>query len=192
MSISVPNSSSVSSSFRKALKRIEAVKKKINIAAAHETKAGNYEIAKEWMDVGRSVTDFRDRTEAFSKEWKTLVRGIRTSNRGKVDRAATLSSRQVGIKRPFVWRFCTPILGIVVARGGSASSEEVMSDIENTLGKQLTDRDRSVSTRTGLPKWHVGLKKAYKQCQREGWIERRRDGVWKVTTKGKTIADRKD
>lgn len=82
MSISVPNSSSVSSSFRKALKRIEAVKKKINIAAAHETKAGNYEIAKQWMDVGRSVTDFRDRTEAFSKEWKTLVRGIRTSNRG--------------------------------------------------------------------------------------------------------------
>ena len=192
MSISVPNSSSVSSSFRKALKRIDAVKKKINSEAAHETKVGNYETAKQWMEVGRSVADFRERTEAFTKEWKALVRGIRTSNKGKHDGAATLSSRPVGNKRPFVWRFCTPILGLLVGRGGSASSEELISDLEQNIGNQLTERDRVVSTRTGLPKWHAGMKKAYKQCQREGWIERRRDGVWKITPKGKGIADNKD
>lgn len=191
MAISVPSSSSVSTSFRKLLKRLEGVRKKINNSAAHETKAGNYEGARDWMEVGRSVTDFRDRAEAFTQEWKTLVKGIRTQNKGKSEHPGLVGSGP-GKKRPFAWRFCVPILKFLATRGGGATSDEIAAHVEQNMGSQLTESDRKPSQRSGLPKWQSGLRKAYKQYQREGWIERRRDGLWKITTKGTAITERKD
>lgn len=192
MAISVPNSSSVSASFRKLLKRLEGVKKKINNAAAHETKTGNYEGARDWMEVGRSVTDFRDRAEAFTKEWKALVKGIRTINHDKSESPGPVSARSTGGRRPFTWRFCVPILNFLVTRGGAATTDEVAAQVEQNMGSQLAEPDKALSPRTGLPKWHGGVKKAYKHYQREGWIEKRRDGLWKITSKGKAITERKD
>jgi hypothetical protein len=191
VSTSVPNASAISSSFRKLLKRLDGTRKKINSAAASESKTGDYDAAKEWMEVGRVVSDFRDRAEAFNKEWKALVKGIRASGKRKKSTADFAACKQTNHKRPFVWRFYKPLLGFLAGRGGTASSEELISDLEQNLGDQLTERDRVVSSKTGLPKWHTGIRKVYKQCQREGWIERRRDGVWKITAKGRVIADTK-
>jgi hypothetical protein len=192
VSTSVPNASAVSTSFRNLLKRLDGTRKKINSAAASESKSGDYDTAKDWMEVGRVVSDFRDRAEAFNKEWKALVKGIRTSGKHKAISPGIVGSKRESHKRPFVWRFYKPLLGLLAGRSGTAISEELISDLEQNFGEQLTEKDRSVSQRTGLPKWQVGIKKAYKQCQREGWIERRRDGVWKITSKGKAIVESKN
>lgn len=192
MALSIPNSSSVSSSFRKLLKRLEGVRKKINNSAARETKAGNYEGAKDWMEVGRSVSDFRERAEAFTKEWKALVKGIRAINHDKSEPQEIPSTTVMRPKRLFTWRFCVPILNFVVTQGGTSTTEQVAAQVEQNMGSQLTERDRALSSKTGLPKWQGSLKKAYKHYQREGWIEKRRDGLWKITPKGKAITERKD
>jgi hypothetical protein len=189
---SVPNASAVSTSFRKLLKRLDGTRKKINGTVASESKSGDYDAAKEWMEVGRVVSDFRDRAEALHKEWKTLVKGIRASGKQNPINVHSPSSKKGSHKRPFVWRFYKPLLGLLAGRGGNASTEELISELEQGFRDQLTERDLSVSQKTGRPKWQAGIKKVYRQCQREGWIERRRDGLWRITAKGKAIAESKD
>jgi hypothetical protein len=192
VAVSIPNSSSVSFGFQKLLKRLDAVRKKINNAAARETKDGNYEVARNWMEVGRSVADFRDRAEAFSREWKALVKGIRNTNHEKSASKELTSRKATRGKRLFTWRFCMPILSFIVIRGGTATTEEIIAQVEQNLGSQLTEREKAMSPKTGGPKWHGGMKKAYKHYQREGWIEKRSDGLWKLTSKGKAIAEHEE
>jgi hypothetical protein len=77
--LSIPNSTTVDSAFRTVEKRLKQVRKKINTQAAKEMKGGDYGSAQKWMDIGRSVTDFAERVDAFGQEWKRLSKATHSS-----------------------------------------------------------------------------------------------------------------
>ena len=184
---SIPNSKAVESAFRTLEKKIATSRKKINIAAAKATKADDYEIAKEWMAVGSSLGDFAARVTAFSTEWKRVVRAAKITSRA--DRpVGTASKATTRSKQTPVWKFCTPALKAILSRGGTAEMSQVLADLQANLATDLTDRDTSIDVTRGTPKWHRTVRRAYRQSQREGWIEKRRDGIWKLTAKGKITA----
>ena len=74
---SIPKPSAVDAAFKVLAKRLDAAQKRVNAEAARHLKAGQYETAEKWMEIGRSVSGFVDRVAAFSQEWRHLVRALR-------------------------------------------------------------------------------------------------------------------
>ncbi|MCI0622672.1 MAG: winged helix-turn-helix domain-containing protein [Acidobacteria bacterium] len=184
---SIPNTGAVDSTFRTLEKRLKRARKKINTQAAREMKGGDYGSAQKWMDIGRSVADFAGRVEAFAQEWKRLTKATRIANAATEERTPPKVAIRTRSTRTPAWKFCTAALQILVSRGGSASHEEVIAGLEQPMASVLTEKDRESKSPRNPPRWHGAVKKAYKQCQREGWIEKRTDGVWKITPKGRGV-----
>jgi Mrr N-terminal domain len=187
--LSIPNSTTVDSAFRTVEKRLKRVRKKINAQAALEMKGGDYSSAQKWMEVGRSVTDFAERVDAFGQEWKRLAKATRIANSGveKQSPVKVISGR--GKSKTPAWKFCTPALQALVSMGGGARHEEVLQELERSMLSVLTEKDNEPKSPGGTPLWHAAVKKAYRQCQREGWIEQRTVGMWKITPKGRSVLD---
>ncbi len=189
----IPRSEAVDSAFRLLGRRIDGVRKGINAAAAKEMKVGKYEDAQGWMEIGRSVGDFAGRVEAFTQEWKRLVKAARILGRERANAEADKPSAHAGKKRTPTWRFCEPALRALAGRGGTAALNEIVADLEKSIGASLTEFDRAATGSTGTQRWHMEVQRSYRECQRQGWIEKqkRRDGLWKITPKGRAIGGEK-
>lgn len=184
---SIPNSAVVDSAFHTLEKRLKRARKKINAQAAREMKSGNYGSAQKWMDVGRSVADFAERVDVFGQEWKRLAKATRIANATSEGNGPPKARTGTRSPKTPAWKFCTPALEFLASKGGTASHEEVISGLEQSMGATLTEKDRESKAPRNPPRWHGAVKKAYKHCQREGWIEKRTDGVWKITSKGRGV-----
>lgn len=185
---SIPNSHSVDTAFRRVVKRLGTLRRRINASAAKEMKADHYDAAQKWMEMGRSVADFAERLEAFFAEWKRLVKATRiVAGADRAKESSKLSVTTEGKRTP-VWKYCEPALRVLAARGGAASLAELVEDLSRDFAPTLTDFDRTTSSSRGVPRWHKAVKQAYRHCQREGWIAKRHDGIWKITPKGEAVA----
>ena len=185
---SIPNSHTVDSGFQRVVKRLSTLRKRINASAAKEMKADHYEAAQKWMEMGRSVADFAERLEAFAGEWKRLVKATRIVAGAHAGKEHSKLAATVAVKRTPVWKYCEPALRALAARGGAASLAELLEDLGRDFAQTLTDFDRATSSSRGIPRWHKAVKQAYRHCQREGWIEKRHDEIWKITPKGAAVA----
>jgi hypothetical protein len=187
----IPRSGVVNSAFRLLQSRLDGVQKGINAAAAREMKAGKYDDAQQWMGVGRSVAEFAQRVEAFEQEWKRLVKTARLVVRPPKGPLVDTGTPHADSTRTPAWKFCEPALKMLAGRGGTATLDEILSDLQPFLAGRLTDSDQALVGKDGVPRWQHDVQRAYRQCQREGWIEKekRRDGMWRITAKGRAIAE---
>ena len=189
MRVSIPKSSGVESAFRRLIKKLSTCQKQINSSAAGDMKSGDYESAQKWIEVGRSVSDFTGRTTAFAHEWKRLVKTARiTETNNRPNQASTASARKT--TRTPTWRFCAPSLKALDGMGGTATLDEIIGALQESLAGTLTESDLKLAKARGIPRWHIAVQRCYRQCQKEGWIEKqtRRDRSWKITSKGKGVA----
>ena len=190
---SIPKAESVGASFRLLEKRLEMVRRRINAQAAKAMRADDYTAVQQWMEVGRGVADFAGRASAFAEEWKRLTKTARlTGSAGsgeKKEPKPVRVGRKASQRKPTPpWKFYEPVLKVLAARGGEGTTEDVVSAVEPIVGKDLlTDADRKLLPRVGIPRWHGTLGRVYRECVREGWIEKRRDKVWKITEKGRKV-----
>ena len=186
---SIPKHAVVNSAFSRLLKKLGIVRKKINSSAAGEMKSGEYEAAQKWMEVGQAVGDFAQRASTFAQEWKHLVKATRVSARAQPS-SSSMTGRIPKAKRTPVWKFCAPALKVLVQKGGTASFDEIIAALEDSLNGILTESDRELSKSKGIPRWRSAMQRAYRQCQKEGWIEKQkgREGAWRITAKGKDVA----
>src|SRR4051812_8316719 len=73
MATTIRYSQQVDSAFKQLVKRFESAKKKIDSSAAKRIKAGQYDVASKWMEVGREVEKFSQKVNQFRREWNELV-----------------------------------------------------------------------------------------------------------------------
>ena len=127
------------------------------------------------------VGEFSGRVESFMNEWRRLVKTshMKPSDAGKAGKPDGAKSRKTS-----TWKFCEPALKFLAEHSGSAMHAEVLSALETRV--PLTDADRRMLKRGAV--WHASVTRAARQCRQEGWIERRGDLVWKLTTKGCAVA----
>jgi len=187
--LSIPNSTTVDLAFRTVKKRLKQVRKKINAQAAKEMKGGDYSSAQKWMDIGRSVADFAERVDAFGQEWKRLTKATRVANSAAGKQIPASVASGSGAKKTPAWKFCTPALQAILSMGGSARQEDLLQELERSMMSVLTEKDLQSKSPGSAPVWHIAVKRAYKQCQREGWIEKGTAGIWKITPKGRAVLD---
>lgn len=182
----IPNSKAVDSAFKSLEKKLSTTQKKINSEAARRMKAGEYEAATNWMQVGSSLADFTKRATDFANEWKRLSKTSKLV--AAANQPANLPKRQfTGRSRTPEWRFCIPALKSVLDHGGTATMDQVIGDLGQTMGSKMSEKDRTPSGTNGQPRWHKAVHRAYRQSQKEGWIEPRRDETWKITSAGRSM-----
>jgi hypothetical protein len=140
------------------------------------------------LDNARLYRDLSERLEAFAKGWKRLVKAPRTVAGAHTGKEPSKLTATVAAKRTPMWKYCEPALRALAARGGTASLAEMVENLSLDFAQTLTDFDRATSSSRGVPRWHKALKQAYRHCQREGWIEKRQNGIWKITSKGAALA----
>jgi hypothetical protein len=186
----IPRPEVVSSTFRSLAKHLEKVQRRINAEAAKEMRAGQYTAAQRWMEVGQSLADFAQRVHAYSQEWQTLVRTTRIAGRSDKPPATLRGAATGAPRRTPAWRLCLPALRAVEAHSGKIAMEDLVTDLSRDLAPQLEPRDLQVLPKKGMPRWQVALSQAYRHCQREGWIEKRRDGLWQLTALGRDVVAR--
>jgi hypothetical protein len=148
-------------------------------------KADEYDTARKWMDIGQMVGEFSSRTDALAKEWDELLESAQIAVGNGTENDSSKGAKRSTSKRTPAWKFRTPALKALVNRGGTASQSDIIADLKEALDGSLTDTDQAVVTTRGTPLGHEMVARAYRHCQREEWIEKRRDGVWKLTSKGK-------
>ncbi|MBI1798638.1 MAG: hypothetical protein HYR73_03005 [Candidatus Eisenbacteria bacterium] len=184
----VPKPKIIEAGFRVLAKRLARVQRSINSEAARSMRAGQYEAVQRWMEVGKNVSDFAGRLDAFAEEWKRLVKATRIAGAKKPGPSSERSAAASRKKATPASRFYEPAIRALAGRGGEATPEQLIQDLETSVGAELNDADRKTAPRRGLPRWHATLGRAYRDSVREGWLEKRRDGVWKITEKGKQVA----
>lgn len=183
MPLAIPKSEGVQSTFKQLIAKLEGTRKKINSLAAKQMKKDEYDAAEKWMEIGRSVADFGKRARAFAEEWKRLTKATKLANAKPSPNLD--SAGKAGPKRTPIWKFCVPALRALAA-GEEMTLDQVLAGVEKQMASVLTAKDLALSG--DKPKWHATVARAHRQCQREGWIEKRRDGLWKITPKGKAVA----
>jgi DNA-binding transcriptional regulator YhcF (GntR family) len=142
-------------------------------------------------DIGRSVADFSDRVDAFGQEWKRLAKAAQIANSVAKKQVPVKVTSGRGKSKTPAWKFCTPALQAILSIGGDAKHEAVLHELESSMMSVLVDKDYQAKGPGGVPLWHTAVKRAYRQCQREGWIEKRSGGVWRITPKGRAILNQK-
>jgi hypothetical protein len=168
----------VQSSFRNLQKRLSVLLRKINGEAAAQMKAGKYDAAKGLMDIGRSFAEFNTRVEEIGQIWDELATQTATKLSEMGVASGTSQSKLTSPKA-----LCIPALQAVLKRGGAAEMSEIISDLESAKPSLLRDGD--LTEKSGSLTWHRTLDKAYRRSQRQGWVEKRTDGTWQVTSKGR-------
>jgi hypothetical protein len=149
--------------------------------------SGHYEAATEWMEVGRAFDAFSKKIIGVRQEWQDLVASSqRTLEKAEGAAAqARIKPRQVQIRTAQMY---IPALKALVKRGGLASSEEILSDLHTHVLGVFPESDLASSQTFASPTWQKIARKTYKHFQTQNWIERRKDGQWRVTEKGKSAA----
>ena len=185
---SIPNAKVIDTGFRSLAKRLDGVQRRINARAARCMRAGEYDAVQRWMDIGKSVADFAGRVDAFAGEWKRLVKATRIAAVGKTKPRITIRVVPSRKKATAASRFYEPAMKALANRGGEATSEQLLQDLETALAADLSEADCKILPRRGIPKWQATVGSVYRDCIREGWIEKRRDKVWKITERGRQLA----
>jgi len=193
MAISIRGSHQVDSAFKKVMKRFEATQKKINSSAAKRMKMGQYEAATKWMEVGQAFDAFSSKIELIRQEWRDLLASSQKTLEGV--EARTIRSKKekpprtrVGKVRILPKQLYAPALKALAGRGGAASSDEMLGDLHRYVLTEFPESELVVNVPFNFPPWQKTVRRTYKYLQSQGWIERRKDGQWKLTDKGRSAA----
>ncbi len=182
---SVPKHGRVDAAFRTLARSLRVVQKGINSAAAKAMKRSEYQTVERWMEVGRSVEDFAGRASAFAEEWKRLVKAARLAT-AKMDREPPQSHARLAATP--LWKFSEPVLRALAARGQRATTEELIAGLEPSLAPALNDKDLEVVPKHKVARWQLSVRRVRRLCEKEGRIAKRRDGLWELTPRGRTVA----
>jgi len=193
MPTSIRGSHQVDGAFKKLMKRFESAQKKINGSAAKRMKMGQYEAATKWMEVGQAFDAFSNKIEAICQEWRDLLASSqKTLEEVEVRRIRPKKDDPPKAKawkvRLLPKQFYAPALKALVGRGGAASSDEMLGDLHSYVLTKFPESELVVNVPFNFPPWQKTVGRIYKHLQRQGWIERRKDGQWKVTDKGRAAA----
>lgn len=212
----IRGSHQVDVALKKAVKRFEAAQKKVNSSAAKRMKMGQYEAATKWMEVGQTFEIFAKKIEVIQQEWRDLLASSQKSLEGVESRKTRAqkdgsprthpilpSEQRSEIARKAAhkaWETKRSAAGIspkklyptllksLVKRGDAASSDELLGDLHSYILSEFPDSELAVNVPFNFPPWQKMVRKSYKYLQNQGWIERRKDGQWKITEKGRSAA----
>jgi hypothetical protein len=146
--------------------------------------AGRYDAAKGVMEIGSSLSDFIASVDSLSETWETFsTQANEKAQQMGLGTAATTESKRTSVRKLSI-----PALKAILAHGGNGEIPDILTAIESNHAPTLTEADRALAVKRGVPNWYLTLEKAYRYCQRKGWIEKRNDGVWKVTAEGQLVA----
>lgn len=186
MANSIRYSHQVDSAFKQLVKRFQSVKKKTNSSAAKRMKSGRYEAATKWMEIGRAFDAFASKIEGVRQEWRDLV--ISSQNSLQDVETKSVRPRRSAEIRVLPKQLYSPALKALSKRNGTASAEEILEDLHNHVLNAFPQSDLAVNSPLKSLPWQKILRKVYKYCQGQGMIERRKDGQWVLTEKGRSSA----
>lgn len=146
--------------------------KGLNQAASQVMAKGDYAAAQALAAKGREIIEFQKEVEELRKRWRNL-------------RKPTPAGAKMAVTP--LWGFYEPLLKALGGLGGESQRAELETQVERLFGPSLQPGDREPAA-AGKERWRAMIERARKHMVREGWLENRKDGVWRLTTAGKSAA----
>lgn len=151
--------------------------------------------ASQWIEVdGDVLAAIKDAAEPFVDNPNRVLRRLfelpPIENDGTAAFPAKIARAPRSSLLPLA-EFELAILRAVADAGGEAPRSKLMEVLEQTLEDRLTDLDRERLT-SGALRWQSRVDQARNRLVKDGLLESRYGGVWKVTLAGVDDLDRRE
>ena len=169
------------------LEEIEAEIEFVNKIGARTFEDRDYEKAKDALERAAQIVSFRDKADAFRREWQTLLGQEADDD----DTEAHSARRNLGrLQRGLRTReeaYYRPILEALQALGGSAQMSEVLDRVLPNMKGILRDVDyEPLASDHEMPRWKNTAQWARYSMVKEGLLRSdSRRGVWEISNSGK-------
>lgn len=177
------NRNEVNAAFEIVLEEIETVVDGLNHDGAEAFQKGDYEKAKELIEIATRLTDFRGKVRNLQKEWDNIfsARVLR-----KPSRRRKFQRLQRGL-RTTEDAFRHPILETLMEMGGAGQVEKVLDRIGEKMKAILNDYDRKpLPSYPNTVRWRNTAQWCRNSMVQEGLLKADSPrGVWEISDKGK-------
>ncbi len=167
------------------LEEIENAIAALNQQGAQAFQNGKYDLARDLMEKGSQMADFRSKVNDLQKEWINIFAPVtppKTWRRSK--KVAERLKR--GLRTPED-NFRIPILQSLIESGGSAPMSDVLDKVEAKMRSQLNAYDRSpLPSDPTQPRWRNTAQWARNAMVKEGLMASDSPrGIWEITEAGR-------
>lgn len=171
----MPSDAQVSQALKTAEKRIEILVIKINRLAGTLLAKGDYAGSDALVKFARAVQEYRVEFSSVRSKWRDIIHPA--SQQVNHAKAETLP----------LWEYYRPILKVLMDLGGEASFQDIMKAIKPSLSGFIKTGDMETMA-NGLPRWQVMIRRARKTMIKEGFLDSRQKGSWRITSAGRQAA----
>lgn len=173
----------VTTAFEIVLEEIETVVDSLNQDGAKAFQKGDYDSAKELIEIATRLTNFRDKVRGLQKEWDNIF-STRISSKPAKRRHSRHLPR--GLRTPED-AFRRPILEALMEMDGSASVEQVLDLVGEKMKTVLNDYDRQpLVSYPNTVRWRNTAQWCRNSMVQEGLLKADSPrGVWEISDKGR-------
>jgi len=174
----------VNAAFEILLEEIEMVANAVNEAGAQAMSRGQYEKARECIDTGTRLEEFRAKAKELQGEWSSLFAARVPRARQRPGRGVTVRLGR-GLRTPEE-AFRRPILEALNECGGSAPMEEVLALVERKVERVLNPHDwEPLASDPKAVRWRNTAQWCRAQLVREGLMRAGSPrGIWELSDSG--------
>lgn len=173
-----------------ALEEIEVVVDSLNQDGSGAFQKGDYDSAKELIEVATRLTEFRAKVRTLQKEWENLFssRIPRKSSSRKI-----ISRLPRGLRTPED-AYRRPILEALMRLGGSAAVSQVLDKVGEEMKDSLNEYDRQpLPSNRNMPRWRNNAQWCRNTMVQEGFLKvGSPTGIWEISQRGKDVLARGD
>lgn len=173
----------VTAAFEIVLEEIETVVDSLNQDGASAFQKGNYDKARELMEIANRLTEFRSKVHSLQKEWDNIFSTRVARKRGKRKHFPRL---QRGLRTPED-AFRRPILETLMEMGGAGQVEKVLDRVDEKMKAILNDYDRQpLPSHPHEVRWRNTAQWCRNSMVQEGLLKADSPrGIWEISDKGK-------
>ena len=171
---SIPGKSQVDRALKGASREVKNATKRVNQQAGKLMARGDYESAQAFLELGRSVRDFQAQVDELRARWKALRANPQGSVEGNTETTPA-------------WKLYVPVLRILLANGGTMTWKAIEESLRSGSDFQPLSGDQQAQR--GKPRWIHSAHRARGGMVKEGFIEKRGNFEWRITTAGRKAAE---
>ncbi|MFC1850964.1 winged helix-turn-helix domain-containing protein [candidate division CSSED10-310 bacterium] len=177
----------VVTAFEILLEEIEAEIDFTNNVGARAFAERDYDRARQALDQAAQISTFRDKLVALRQDWDQIISQSPEKEQAETEESRRNLGRLKHGQRTPENEYYSPILRVLVRKGGSGQTSEVLEEVRQEMADILGDVDyEHLASGPNYPRWKNASQWARNSLVRMGLLKDDSPrGVWEISEKGR-------